>query len=193
MSAIVLPAQTLTTLHSFNSLEGSEPDAALIQAADGNLFGTTSYGGVKSPGTGPTSGYGTVFEIATDGQLRTLYRFCSQINCEDGQFPSALVQATDGNFYGTTGSGGANACSNSPDCGTVFKLNPTGALTTIHSFNGTDGETPGSLIQASNGNLYGTTYSGGAYLEARVNSRNAGQSVEILGTDLLAQPVSASV
>jgi uncharacterized repeat protein (TIGR03803 family) len=68
-----------------------------------------------------------------------------------------LIQATDGNFYGTTSGGGAN------NDGTVFKITPSGALTTLHSFEGTDGVTPeAGLVQATNGNLYGTTSYGGA-------------------------------
>jgi uncharacterized repeat protein (TIGR03803 family) len=86
----------------------------------------------------------------------------------DGSSPTAaLVQGTDGNFYGTTEFGGANATC-SPDngdttCGTIFQITPAGTLTTLHSFNGTDGASPtAALLQGSNGTFYGTTSNGGA-------------------------------
>jgi uncharacterized repeat protein (TIGR03803 family) len=116
------------------------------------------------------NGRGTVFKINPGGKLTTLYSFCSVTNsegdCLDGAYPSAgLVQATDGAFYGTTGEGGAN------DYGTVFKINPEDALTTLYNFCSqlndegvcTDGRSPaGGLVLATNGNFYGTTYGGGA-------------------------------
>ena len=81
----------------------------------------------------------------------------------EGAYPLAgLVQATDGNFYGSTYEGGSSAtCTNG--CGTVFKITPSGKLTTLHSFDGTDGDEPtAGLVQDTNGNFYGTTYGGGA-------------------------------
>ena len=107
---------------------------------------------------------GTVFRITPGGTLTTLYSFCSQTNCTDGQDPYAgLVQSADGDFYGTTYSGGANGH------GTVFKITPSGTLTTLYSFcsqgvypNCTDGYYPrAGLVQAANGDLYGTTPGGG--------------------------------
>jgi uncharacterized repeat protein (TIGR03803 family) len=110
---------------------------------------------------GGTNGHGTLFKITPSGTLTTLYNFCSQSGCADGQFPGALVQGTDGNLYGTTGAGGAAACSGG--CGTIFKITTTGTLTTLHSFDLTDGVDPdGGLIQGTDGNFYGTTYAGGA-------------------------------
>jgi uncharacterized repeat protein (TIGR03803 family) len=83
----------------------------------------------------------------------------------DGASPNALVQGTDGNFYGTTGNGGAiNPCSADDGglgCGTVFQITPTGTLSTLHSFNGTDGYVPNGLIQGSDGKFYGTTVGAG--------------------------------
>ncbi len=77
-----------------------------------------------------------------------------------GNPPRALIQATDGNFYGTTYGGGADGS------GTVFKITPSGTLTTLHSFDGTDGANPvAALIQDTNGNLYGTTEGGGTNLD----------------------------
>src|SRR5271166_193046 len=139
-------AQTFTTLHSFNGTDGSSPYAGLVQATDGNLYGTTGGGGANS--------YGTVFKITPSGTLTTLYSFCQQTGCADGTFPvAALVQATNGNFYGTADTYGVG------DLGTVFEITPGGALTTLYSFNGPNGANPymESLIQATDGNLYGTT------------------------------------
>jgi len=144
----ITPGGTLTTLHSFDGTDGYMPEV-LIQATNGNLYGTTLGGGA--------SGHGTVFEITPDGMLTTLYSFCSQAGCPDGNGPGGLVQATDGNLYGTTGGGGANSD------GTVFKITAAGTLTTLRSFDGTDGQgPPGGLVQAANGDFYGTTGFGGA-------------------------------
>src|ERR1022692_1853466 len=152
-TAIALPAQTLTTLFSFDGTDGAVPQAGLVQATNGDLYGTTESGG--------TSTNGTVFKITPGGTLTTLYSFCSQTNCTDGANPYAgLVQAANGNFYGTTQYGGTN------HRGTVFKITQGGTLTTLYSFcsqtNCTDGECPfAGLVQAANGNFYGTTESGG--------------------------------
>ncbi len=153
---------TLTTLYSFcfqiNCTDGAEPEAGLVQATNGNLYGTTYWGGAN--------GSGTIFEITPAGQLTTLYSFCSQMNCADGRYPQAgLVQATNGNLYGTTLGGGIT--DNCSFCGTIFEITPAGQLTTVYSFcsqNGcADGAVPyAGLIQASDGNLYGTTRYGGS-------------------------------
>jgi uncharacterized protein (TIGR03437 family) len=144
----ITPAGTLTILHSFSLTDGSAPYSRLIQAADGNLYGTASQGGTYISGT--------VFKITLSGTLTTVYNFGSTFGSTDGSGPySALVQATDGNFYGTTLVGGTNGA------GTVFKLTPTGMLTTLHSFVTTDGSEPAGLVQAADGNLYGTTRGGG--------------------------------
>src|SRR5579862_9477763 len=150
---------TLTTLYSFCSqsgcTDGSGPYAGLIQATDGNLYGTTNHGG-------SSNGYGTVFKITPGGSLTTLYTFCSQSGCTDGAVPfSGLVQATNREFYGTTLEGGAN------NGGTVYKITSSGTLTTLYSFCSQSGCTDGSgpyagLIQATDGNLYGTTNHGGS-------------------------------
>ncbi len=142
----ITPGSTLITLHSFNSTDGGNPLAGLVQATDGNFYGTTAVGG----GNG---GYGTVFKITPGGTLTTLYSF----DYAHGFSPFGwLVQATDGNFYGTTSSGGTNGD------GTVFKITPGGTLTTLHSFDGTDGANPrAGLVQGTDGNFYGTTSNGG--------------------------------
>jgi uncharacterized repeat protein (TIGR03803 family) len=145
-----------TTLHSFDGTDGSEPLAGVVQAANGDFYGTTYLGGSKNEGT--------VFKITPTGTFTTLHSFCSQTGCADGENPFAvLVLGTDGNLYGTTLGGGGGK-----GFGTVFKITPSGTLTTLHSFctqsSCADGKFPQTgLVQASNGNLYGTTISGGAY------------------------------
>jgi uncharacterized repeat protein (TIGR03803 family) len=159
-TTITSPAQTLTTLHSFDGTDGSEPLAGLAQAADGNLYGTTASGGASSACLG---GCGTIFKISPSGTLTTIYNFCSQTGCTDGITPlGALLQATDGNLYGTTYSGGINGRSD----GTAFKLSLGGKLTTLYKFcsvgNCLDGAFPhAALVQGSDGNFYGTTVLGG--------------------------------
>jgi uncharacterized repeat protein (TIGR03803 family) len=153
----------LTTLYSFcsqtNCTDGGNPEADLVQGIDGNLYGTTV-------GDGRSEGRGTVFRITETGVLTTVYRFCSQENCSDGEFPlGVLVQGYNGNFYGTTSSGG-NESSSCGGCGTVFEISPAGSLTTLYTFCSDtpcmDGGQPyAGLAQANNGNFYGTTEVGG--------------------------------
>jgi uncharacterized repeat protein (TIGR03803 family) len=194
----ITPAGHLTTLYSFG-LEGTGPNG-LVQAANRNFYGTTATGGNNS--------WGTVFEITPQGQLTTLYNFCSQTNCTDGAEPFAgLIQATDGNFYGTTYYGGTNpsAC-NGMWCGTVFKITTAGKLTTLHSFDAKDGGQPSAaLAQATNGNFYGETTVGGdltcnapsgcgdifslsvglgPFVETQPTSGKVGNAVIILGNNL---------
>jgi uncharacterized repeat protein (TIGR03803 family) len=150
----ISPKQGFTTLHSFTGADGWNPNGGVIQGTDGNLYGTTAQGGAYSGGT--------IFRITPAGELTTLYNFCAQANCIDGQTPAAaLMQATDGNFYGTTESGGIYTCYYGERTGTAFKITPTGTLTTIYNF--CDGKFPTApLIGATDGNLYGTTWEGGA-------------------------------
>src|SRR5215471_14256851 len=150
------PAGKLKTLHSFGAAgDGENPYAALVQASDGDFYGTTYGGGAH--------GHGTVFRITARGQLTTLYSFCSWKKCADGAFPYAgLIQASDGNLYGTASKGGAS------NWGTLYAITLAGQLTTRYSFCGkkncVDGADPlGGLLQASDGNLYGTTTEGGTY------------------------------
>lgn len=153
--AITCSAQTETTIFNFDGTNGSYPDASVIQAADGNFYGTTSAGG--------TGCCGTVFKLTPQGVLTTLYNFCSQQNCADGESPyGGLIQGNDGNFYGTTTQGGVF----DQHGGTIFKITPSGRLTTLYSFcaqtNCTDGNYPtAGLIQGLDGNFYGTTFDGG--------------------------------
>jgi uncharacterized repeat protein (TIGR03803 family) len=164
----ITAAGVLTTLYVFSGTDGAYPRAALVQGTDGNLYGTTSYGGTSSnclDETHNVQGCGTVFKITPAGTLTTLHSF----NLTDGASPqAALVQGTDGNFYGITNFGGTSSncfdeIYNVQGCGTAFKITPEGVLTTLHSFSGLDGFEPkAALVQATDGNFYGTTYSGGA-------------------------------
>jgi uncharacterized repeat protein (TIGR03803 family) len=189
------PAGKLTTLHRFEKSDGYFPDSELIQGSDGDLYGTTSYGGARA-GCLPNSACGgTIFAITpASGILTTLYNFCAQTNCTDGDNPTAaLVEATDGNFYGTTYAGGANSD------GTIFGITPDGALTTLHSFDATGANPDGGLVQATNGKLYGTTYDAGPdsdgtvfsldigvgpFVQTLPTSRKVGAQVIILGNGL---------
>ncbi len=141
-----LSAQTLSTLHSFDSTDGSKPAAGLIQATNGDLYGTTEYGGANT--------YGTVFKITPSGTLTTLHNFD---DTDGAASVSPLVQATNGNLYGTTSGGGVMFA------GTVFKITPSGTLATLYSFTPESGGTEplAGLVQATDGNFYGTTEYGG--------------------------------
>jgi uncharacterized repeat protein (TIGR03803 family) len=148
-------AQTVTLLYSFGSSanDGSNPyNAELIQGSDGNFYGTTGNGGPNN--------HGTVFRISASGIYTTLYYFAA---IPDGQNPHApLVQGSDGNFYGTTAYGGSSgACGGG--CGTVFRISASGVYTSLHSFvhSPAEGSQPAGLVQASDGNFYGTTGYGG--------------------------------
>jgi uncharacterized protein (TIGR03437 family) len=159
-TAVALPAQTLTTLHSFDGTDGKYPVAGLVQGTDGNFYGTTEEGGANCAPQEGYHGCGTVFKITPAGTLATLYSLCSQGGCADGAYPTAGLVQANGDFYGTT-AGGAGDVSNE---GTVFTVTPSGTLTTLYSFNfnGTDGAEPDAgLIQATDGDFYGTTRLGG--------------------------------
>jgi uncharacterized repeat protein (TIGR03803 family) len=147
--------------------DAAGPNAGLIDV-NGTLYDTTYQGGANTCGDSG-SGCGTVFSLdPSTGAETVLYSFCSQPNCTDGTAPRAGLIDVNGTFYGTSVAGGANytGCEGY-GCGTVFSVDPnTGAEKVIYSFcsqaNCTDGAEPfGSLIWA-NGNLYGTTWSGGS-------------------------------
>ena len=159
----------LTTIFSFDGTDGAQPEAALVLANDGNFYGTTYDGGSRVCKTFYGVGCGTIFRITPSGKLTTLYAFCSQpekpdLAFTDGYNPAGLIQGTDGNFYGTTYGGGDYACYGyTAGCGTVFKMTPAGALTTLHRFHGPDGSNPtAGLVQATSGIFYGTTLAGNA-------------------------------
>ena len=132
--------------------DGALPEAALVQGGDGNFYGTTADGGTNVDSYG--FGCGTVFKVATNGTLITLHAFTGG---SDGMHPvTPLVLGPDGYFYGTTSGGGTNGG------GTIFRITPAGALTTLFSAGGSSlGGYPNGLIKGTDGNLYGTTGSGG--------------------------------
>jgi uncharacterized repeat protein (TIGR03803 family) len=148
------PARMFTSeiLCSFgnNSSDATAPDGELIQASDGNFYGTTSGGGVN--------GAGTVFQITPAGAETVLHSFAG--GPSDGANPDnvRLIQDSDGSFLGTTSKGAGY------DQGAIFRLSPEGIVTVLHSFAGapSDGHGPGAgLLQGSDGNFYGTTVYGG--------------------------------
>lgn len=229
----------LDTLYSFCTqqsggfcADGLSPESTLVQGIDGYLYGTTSGGGLYEAGTvfkispqgafsvvynfaspGASSliqgmdGYfygtnettaeqGSVFRVTPTGELATLYTFCSLPNCEDGSIPKApLIQASDGNLYGTTSAGGAYGL------GTVFRVTLAGQLTTLHSFSSDDGSKPTcGLLQGTDGRLYGAAYMGGVsndgtifrlalglgpFVRTTPVAGAVGSRVTILGNDLL--------
>lgn len=156
IGCINVSAQTPTTLHSFNGADGKSPEAALVQGSDGNFYGTTPLGGAHAKGT--------VFKIDSTGNLTTLHSFSGSPG--DGAVPiGGLVQGSDGNFYGTTASGGAFFQ------GTIFRMTSSGAITVMHSFNAFSGggAVPvAGLVQGSDGNFYGTTAVGGQHFQGTV-------------------------
>lgn len=160
-AAIASPAQTFTTLYSFDGTHGNSPSGALVQATDGNFYGSATTGGPA--GECSTTGCGTLFKITPSGALTTLHNF----NGRAGFYPfGALVLTSGGGFYGATAGGGDSGVKcyifKQSGCGTLFKLTSSGAFTSLHSFNGTDGNEPLGLALGNNGNLYGVAKWGGA-------------------------------
>jgi uncharacterized repeat protein (TIGR03803 family) len=193
----VTPAGKYTVLHAFCSLagcaDGGEPVGGLVQGSDGNFYGTASVGGKG------LLGEGVVFKITPGGKYTVLYNFCSLASCKDGDVPyGGLVQATDGNFYGTTVYGGTN------NLGTIYQITPKGNHTVLHSFQNTTGSLFGeypevTLAQNTNGVLYGDTLGGGTAAKGVFYSIDVGlkpfvsmvawygkvgQTIEILGQGL---------
>jgi uncharacterized repeat protein (TIGR03803 family) len=145
----LVPGGSETIIHSFagGSGDGEKPGAAVIQASDGNFYGTTANGGADMGGT--------MFEVTPSGVETVLHSFGGS---GDGVAPTGLIQGSDGNFYGTTYSGGENGF------GTVFEVAPGGVETVLYSFAGGNGDGAhpvAGVIQASDGNFYGTTKDGG--------------------------------
>jgi uncharacterized repeat protein (TIGR03803 family) len=156
----ITPNGVLTTLYSFTGLnDGYQPNADLIQGADGSLYGTTVSAG--------TNFWGSVYKITTNGVFTPLYSFGAVTNSAgqflDGVAPNGgLALGIDGALYGTTYGGGPYTNAD----GTVFKISPTGALTTLHYFVGgtNEGSKPqAQLVQGLDGAFYGTTIAGGQY------------------------------
>jgi uncharacterized repeat protein (TIGR03803 family) len=145
----------------------------LVQNIDGNFYGTTGGGGANGLDDG------TVFKVTPKGVLTSLYDFCVKANCTDGVFPDGLIQAMNGNFYGTTGGGGSN------NGGTFFTITARGALTTLYSFCATtcsDGALPNLVVQATDGSFYGTTSLNGANNSGTVFKITSGGALTILHT-----------
>ncbi len=145
--------------------DGQAPQATLLPGNDGQLYGTTSHGGASA--VGGVSGLGTVFRLSTNGGSATiLHSFLPADG--DGQYPcgAGLAQGPDGTLYGVTQQGGSSANGANSGFGTVFKLNADGSgYTVLHNFSasGVDGKYPNStLVLGTDGQLYGTTETGGA-------------------------------
>jgi len=149
-----LPAQTFAVVHDFTGRsDGFAAYGGLILDSAGNLYGTTGAGGIY--------GWGTVFTMDQTGAETVLHHFTGGA---DGAAPvSSLIRESDGSLYGTTAQGGGGNCFGG--CGTIFKLDAGGTLTTLYSFTGGgDGRNPwASLVKDAAGNFYGTAVSGGAY------------------------------
>ncbi len=153
----VTPSGEFNVLYSFCAQRGC-PDgnypSTPILGSDGNFYGATEGGGNRIGG-------GTVYKMTLDGNLTTLYSFCITDECQEGAGPYGIMQASDGNLYGATSSGGKD------DAGTLFRVSPTGEFTVLHYFcplwNCTDAPGPTGLIQGIDGNLYGTTRFGGTH------------------------------
>ncbi|HEX4052367.1 MAG TPA: choice-of-anchor tandem repeat GloVer-containing protein [Steroidobacteraceae bacterium] len=144
------PSGTQTILHTFpkTGSDGQEPYAGLVEGSDGNFYGTTYFGG--------SDGFGTVFKVTPGGAETVLYSFAGGTDAANPY--SGLIQASDGNFYGTTYNGGAHGL------GTVYEITAGGTETVLYSFAGgtSDGANPqAGVVQGSDGNFYGSTYLGG--------------------------------
>jgi len=141
----VTSSGVFTTLHTFTGTDGQGVYAPLVQGTDGNFYGDTSSGG--------TSGNGVIFKMTKSGTVTVLHNFTGT-DGSNGSFP--LIQASDGNFYGSTYAGGTAGA------GVIFKITSKGTYTVLHNVNGTtDGNGPwGSLVQATDGKLYGITSNG---------------------------------
>jgi uncharacterized repeat protein (TIGR03803 family) len=154
----ITPGGTLTTLHRFSGADGQSPNGGLVLTAEGTIYGATSLGGPNQ--NCPDTTCGTLFKITSTGTFTTLYNFDGGI---DGARPSPLMQATDGNLYGTTYWGGAI------QSGAIFRITPSGTLSTLYSLCSNipgvgcaDGLAPSAgLVQGPDGLLYGTTSLGG--------------------------------
>jgi uncharacterized repeat protein (TIGR03803 family) len=148
--AVCAQAQTLTTLAAFDGVDGYGPFSSVVQATDGNFYGTTNSGGNAYQA-------GTFFRVTPTGELTDLYNFCSQPKCADGTFLSSVpILGRDGNLYGVTGGGG-----NSTDSGTFYRMTLGGEITTLYAFcpnvGCADGQGPTGIVEGSDGNFYGTT------------------------------------
>jgi uncharacterized repeat protein (TIGR03803 family) len=153
----------ITTLYSFTGGSDGSGPAGLILASDGFFYGGTQNGGDAACGDGGGTGCGTLFKIDGSGNLQVLHTFAGQ---DGAQIDETLFQSTvDHYLYGTTLFGGNPACNVSTytGCGTIFRIDSSGTFTLLHAFTGgAEGGVPfSSLIQASDGDFYGTAGAGG--------------------------------
>jgi uncharacterized repeat protein (TIGR03803 family) len=152
----ITPSGDETVLYSFvGGTSGAEPIAGLVEDEQGNLYGSTAFGGDDN--CNPPNGCGTIFKLAKNGAETVLYSFTG--GTTDGTDPrGTLVRDADGNLYGVTLEGGEYGL------GTVFKIDTNGKETVLHSFaGGSDGAEPDAgLVRDDAGNLYGTASQGGS-------------------------------
>ena len=177
------PTGKETVLFSFTGgTDGGHPEGGVIRDSAGNLYRTTQDGGDLScffPGT--SGGCGVVFKLDPSGQETVLHSFTG--GTEGAKLDAALIRDSAGNLYGTTELGGDLGCAsgNGQGCGTVFKLDPTGTLTVLHSFTGPDGASPTcALVRNSEGNLYGTAGAGGSFSDGTVFKPGAAGTLTVL-------------
>jgi uncharacterized repeat protein (TIGR03803 family) len=147
--AVCAQAQTVTYL-TLGGPNGWEPFGSVVQATDGNFYGTTALGG---------NGNGNVFRMTPSGEITSLYNFCSQPGCTDGSLPDTTpILGSDGNLYGVTITGGHREVKFGNN-GVFYRLTLAGQLTVLHDFclvyGCPDGANPPGIMQASDGNFYG--------------------------------------
>jgi uncharacterized repeat protein (TIGR03803 family) len=154
-----------SVLHAFGGSDGFQPVGNLLLDKKGNLYGATNSGGADQ--------YGTVFELSAKGKLTTLYSFTGG---NDGGYPTGgLARDKSGNLYGATNLAG----NGSTPYGTVYELAPKGTLTTLYAFQGgNDGGWPAGNVLEIQGNVYGTTTSGGANQDGTVYEVEAATGTE---------------
>ena len=165
------PSGVKTILYNFlDGTDGAEPHGMLVRDTQGNLYGTTEYGGNLNVQCSGMQGCGVVFKISPSGHESVLHRFTG--NADGGQLLAGLTIDSAGNLYGTASCGGASSCSQyySTTGGVVFKIDSAERMTVLHAFSGSsDGEEPqSSLILDTSGNLYGSTTSGGAETQGTI-------------------------
>ena len=177
----ITPLGKLTVLRNLDTTSGYEPGSCpLVQGSDGDFYGTTNFGG-------GSSNAGTIFKITPGGKLTILHAFSGSDGTGSN---SGLMQATDGNLYGT-------AAPSSGNSGTIFRVTPQGNFSVLYTFNGSTGQSPlGTLMQHTNGIVYGETTGGGAagqgvfysldlglapFVSFVSGSGKIGKTVEILG------------
>ena len=195
----VLPFQNTGNNSPSHAAKGSTPYSELLQASDGNYYGTTVYGGsgpCPNTGTGGVLGCGTVFQInGKTGKETVIFNFpfdTATNSAPDGAFPTAgLIQGKDGALYGVAqygGIGNGYGCNGIYGCGTLFRISPTGQFTLLHQFcgeascTGVDegGQPSNHLVQTADGTLYGVTSEGGEFNDGTLFSASTSGTVNTL-------------